>query len=187
VLIIQSCYKPDEEWAPNVSEICERTGSTCGFIERSYTYAGRGRHYYNQYCAKSVADVCKMIKCAKPAPFSEIIVYGHCGGPELGAENPGISFGTGKPRFDATSLNVKCFLAIEQALAKDGVLTLCSCGYRPASPDDAKKWDQSLQEMANYLGRTVCACPGVSNLSADEGCICVGGAKPVCKSPEKEK
>src|SRR5262249_55420279 len=126
-----------------------RKGCTCGYVERCYAVepGGSPHQCWKEHCADTLAELCDMMKCAKPAPFTEIIVYGHCGGPGIGATKPGISFGEGKPRFDITGLNVKCFIAIEHALDKDGVLTLCSCGYR--GQGDPKKWDQSLQDMAN--------------------------------------
>jgi hypothetical protein len=147
-------------------------------------------------CAASAKDICTMIACAVAAnanaKLRRIIINGHCGGstqpgPGVMLSDPGAKGdpalgGFVKPqptRFDAPSIGPTLTACIAAGLAQDGIVQICSCGYREGNP---VVWDAYLQAMAFKLNREVCACPNAANPSSLTGCDCFHGAL-VCKKP----
>jgi hypothetical protein len=125
----------------------------------------------SRFTAGSMDQLCSGIAQAAQShgrPFDRIILVGHGGGR---FRLPGVLLRRGE-RFEARTLTGDHAEQIRQALKKDGALIIGSCGHRLEYPGGAGKWDDSLQELADNLQRSVCASPNIAFLSLREGVTC---------------
>src|SRR6266852_2557227 len=104
--------------------------------------------------------------------------------------------------FNSSVLTPSLIKCIQNALSPGGILSICTCGYRIKPPPPGpmgglvtlmgmQAWDDSLQDLANKLGRKVCACPSGAQTDSRFGCRCTVSTTfgyeidPVCKDPKK--
>jgi RHS repeat-associated protein len=172
-VVIHSCNSPKYPTDP-VKACADKGGRTCTTYDRNPATEGQA---VVRNCADDLDELCSMIKSERMPHqrYDRLIIAGHCGGPAPAD----VSFGPRKPRF-GPPLPAKCLAAIGDVVSPDGMVLICFCGYMNNSKVG---WEQSLQDLADELGREVCACSGPATMSA-LGCECIGaGSTLVCKKP----
>jgi RHS repeat-associated protein len=173
-LVVQTCNRPGFDFhkppgTPAEVSFCKKLGYAIG--QGSFWAPGMPGAVTID-CAGSFFDLCVILKGScrrKKGQFQRITIYGHCGGTGPNRPGPGVMLGKDGPRFDNPSLTPEIIKCIQDALAPNGVLTICACGYQG---QQGGWWNTTLGAMANNLQRKVCACPTTGRPHQYYGCSC---------------
>ena len=148
------------------------------------------------HCVTSCRDIPTadelLWKCKTRIPCSRVTIHGHgswyCGVSTVNKDPQGNEvvgtllgcYANGTP-IPSTTAILTC---LKSKLPPDGYLRICSCAGDPKSAKQKPPFAACLQNLANILGRKVCACWGPHTKGENGSCHCEG--QWVCRDPKAD-